>query len=97
MAARRLSRAYRLDVAARVIAAVVGGYGVATSVAIAGAWLLPLAPIDAATLSTITAILVIPVTVMGCFWARNAGRAWAGVLIAASLFVAAAWLGGWRP
>lgn len=97
MAARRLSRAYRLDVAARVIAAIAGSYGVAASVAIAGAWTLPLAPIDAATLSTIAAILFIPATVMGCFWARSAGRAWAGVLIAASLFVAAALLGGWRP
>ena len=74
-----------------------GGYGVAALVAIAGAWALPMDRIDAATSGTIAALLAMPVAAMGCFWARSAVRAWAGILVFAALFAGIALAGGWRP
>lgn len=97
MAARAVPPHYRLGVAARLVAALAGGYGVAVLVAIAGAWALPMAPIEAATTATIAALLAMPVAAMGCFWARSAWRAWGGVLLSSALFAAIALAFGWRP
>ena len=88
---------YRVEIAARSVAAAVGGYGVAALVAIAATWTLPLARIDATAAGTILALLAWPVVAMGCFWARRAWRAWAGTLAAAALFGGMALAGGWRP
>jgi hypothetical protein len=97
MTAKTLTLRYRLDVAARLVAALAGGYGIAVLVAIAGAWALPMAKIEAAITGTILAMLALPVAAMGCFWARSAARAWAGTLLFALLFGGIAMLAGWRP
>ena len=97
MAARAVTPRYRLAVASRLVAALVGGYGVAALVAIAGAWALPMRRIDAATAGLIAAMLALPMAAMGCFWARSATRAWAGILVFAALFGGIAVAGGWRP
>ncbi len=97
MARRAVPLRYRLDVAARCAAALAGGYGVAALVAIAGAWALPMARIEAATIGTIAAMLALPIAAMGSFWARSAARAWAGILIFAALFGGIALIAGWRP
>jgi hypothetical protein len=94
---RAVTPRYRLDVAMRLVAALAGGYGVAVLVAIAGAWALPMAPIDAATTGTIAALLAMPIAAMGCFWARSAVRACAGILAFAALFGGIALAAGWRP
>jgi len=97
MAARTVTPRYRLGVAARCAATLLGGYGVAVLVAIAGAWALPMAPIEAATTGTIAALLVLPVAAMGCFWASSAARAWIGIALFAALFGGIALAAGWRP
>jgi hypothetical protein len=94
---RVITVGYRLDVAARCVAAVAGGYGIAALVAIACAWALPMAKIDAAVAGTIAGILALPVAAMGCFWARSAARAWIGAALFALLFAGIAMLAGWRP
>jgi hypothetical protein len=97
VAARVNTLRYRLAVASRCTAALAGGYGVATSLAIALAWALPMARIDAAMAGTIAALIALPVAAMGCFWARSAMRAWLGILAVALLFTAVALAAGWRP
>lgn len=97
MRARDVTFRYRAGVASRLTAALAGGYGVAVLLAIACAWALPGARIDAVAFGTIAALLAIPVAAMGCFWARSAARAWAGVLLFATLFAGIALAAGWRP
>ncbi len=88
---------YRLGVAARVAAALAGGYAVAALVAIACGVALPGAREEAGTAGALAGLLALPVAAMGCFWARTAARAWAGTLVAAALFGGIALLAGWRP
>ncbi len=97
MAARPVSLRYRLDVASRLVAALAGGYGIAALVAIAGAWALPMARIDASIAGTLAAMLAMPVAAMGCFWARSAIHAWIGILVFVALFGGIALTAGWRP
>jgi len=97
MSGRAITARYRLDVAARLVAALAGGYGVAALVAIAAAWALPMARIDAAISGTIAALVAMPVAAMGCFWARSAARAWIGIALFATLVAAIAIAAGWRP
>ena len=97
MSARVVTLRYRLAVASRLVAALAGGYGVAALAAIAGAWALPTDRVDAVVAGTVAAMLVLPVAAMGCFWARSATRAWAGILVFAAAFGAIAAAGGWRP
>ncbi|MVW71815.1 MULTISPECIES: DUF3649 domain-containing protein [unclassified Bordetella] len=72
---------YRCAVLSRVLAAVFGGYALTASAAAALAVWLPLARVEAVTTSAILAFVIYAIAVMGVFAARNAGRAWAGVLI----------------
>ncbi|WP_019832140.1 DUF3649 domain-containing protein [Sphingomonas sp. PR090111-T3T-6A] len=95
--ARALPVRTRLGVAARVAAALAGGYAVAALVAIALGVALPVAREEAGTAGALAGMLALPVAAMGCFWARSALRAWAGILIAAALFGGIALLAGWRP
>lgn len=98
MTARRaVSLRYRLDVTARLVAGLAGGYAVASLVAIAAAWALPIEPVEAATAGTIAALVALPIVVMGCFWARTPARAWGGTLLAAVILSGIALAGGWRP
>lgn len=97
MSTRRPTPRYRADVAARLVAALAGGYAVAALLAIACAWALPMDRIDAVAFGTIAAMLALPVAAMGCFWARSAARAWTGVAGFGLLFAGVAMLAGWRP
>jgi len=85
---------YRANVAARAAAAVVGGYTVAALFAAASARLLPLPRVEAVLPGTMLAFFVLPGVAIWAFLARSAARAWAGVLIAAAILAAAAWLAG---
>jgi hypothetical protein len=97
MAKARPTRRYRLAVAARVVAAVAGGYAASILFGIALAVTLPLDPADAAVTATLLALLAIPLAAMACFWARSATWAWCGMLIACVLFAGIAVANGWRP
>ncbi|WEK43739.1 MAG: DUF3649 domain-containing protein [Candidatus Sphingomonas colombiensis] len=94
---RALSPRYRLAVLSRAVAAVAGGYGVAVILSIALAWVLPMSREEAGTTATMIALLALPIAMMGCFAARNAGRAWAGIILAAMLAGGIALAAGWRP
>lgn len=84
----------RWSVASRVTAAVLGGYGLTSLLAIAGALLLTMCGMNKAEAVLATTIASFPVyagIVMAVFHARTATRAWLGLGIAsvppASLWV----------
>ena len=79
---------YRLDVALRALAAIAGGYGVTSLGMTALALTLPGSKVDVVVASTLIGLALFPAAVMWCFAARNAARAWLGLLIAALLFYA---------
>jgi hypothetical protein len=88
---------YRCGVALRLVAATAGAYGMAALVAIACAQGLPIDRIEAVTVGTMAALIVMPLAAMGCFWAQSAGRAWVGVLLGCTLFGGIALATGWQP
>lgn len=79
---------YRLGVAARAIAAIFGGYGVAAlSAAVLGLCLpvaFGMARSEATMTGTLSSFLVFALAVMWVFAARTALRAWSGLAIAAA-------------
>lgn len=79
---------YRLGVAARAIAAILGGYGIAALSAAVLALCLPaafgVARSEAAMTGTLASFLVFALAVMWVFAARTALRAWSGLAIAAA-------------
>lgn len=78
---------YRFGVAARAIAAILGGYGVAALSAVVLALCLPaafgMARSEATMTGTLASFLVFVLAVMWVFAARTALRAWSGLVIAA--------------
>lgn len=97
MTTRTVSLRHRCGVAMRLLAATAGAYGLAALVAIACARGLPLDRIEAVSIGTLAALVVMPLAAMACFWARSAGRAWAGIVLAGALLGAVALATGWRP
>lgn len=85
---------HRLPIAARILGAVVGSYGVATVLAVALARLLPLRPPEAVVTATIVATLAMPAAAIWMFGARTAKRGWIGIMIVAGLALALAWMAG---
>ena len=73
---------YRLAVASRALAAILGGYGLASA---AAAW-LPMQRADAVVTAQMSAFVVYTCGVIWVFATRNAWRAWAGILLPAALF-----------
>lgn len=94
MARRSASLGYRMNVAARAVAGTAGAYLVAALFAAALARTLPLPRVEAMIPGTLLAYLVVPAVTIWAFLARGPMRAWAGVLGAAALFGAIAWLAG---
>lgn len=87
---------YRLAVASRTLAAVVGGYAVAALLAMAVARGLPLSRSEAATIATIAAVLALPFIAIRVFAVSSASRAWAELVLASLLLGGLAWAFG-RP
>jgi hypothetical protein len=77
--------AYRAGVAARVIAAIGGGYLLAALSTRALALGLPLSPVDSVVAATLTGLVVYPCAIMWCFAAASATRAWLGLAGASAL------------
>lgn len=79
----------RLDVAARALAALPGGYGV-TSLAVGLlARSLPLAPSEAATAATLASFAIYAVVILLAFSARNTLTVWAWIAGATAVLGAA--------
>jgi hypothetical protein len=85
---------YRLDVSARALAAIAGGYALAAGVNVALALALKnTGPREEVVmLATMPSFLVWAGAIVWAFAARNVWRAWAGVMIPAAVVAAAVWL-----
>lgn len=79
-------------VVSRVVAAVLGGYGVAALASVA-ALALPMAPAQAVLTGMLASFAVYAAAVVWCFAARSASRAWGGLLLVALPLALACWAG----
>jgi hypothetical protein len=79
---------YRLAVASRVVAAVAGGYLLASLANVACSLMLPLARAEAVVSGMMLSFLVLLVAILWCFACRSATRAWLGLLAWAALLAA---------
>ena len=84
---------YRLGVAARVLAAIFGGYAVAALSATVLALYLPMLRIEAAVTATLASFGVYTGAVMWVFAARSAARAWLGLVWLALPLAVLWWFG----
>lgn len=80
-----------LAIISRVIAAVAGGYALATVLAIALAGIVPLPRVDAVATGILTGFAVYAAAVLWVFAARSATRAWLGLLVPTLVFSVLAW------
>jgi len=72
---------YRLDVTARVLAAIGGGYALSAVTTALLAVVLPMARAEAVITATLLSFVVFCGAVLWVFAARNAWRAWAGLAV----------------
>jgi hypothetical protein len=79
---------YRLAVASRVVAALAGGYLLASLANVAISLLLPLARAEAVVSGMMLSFLVLLVAILWCFACRSATRAWLGLLAWGALLAA---------
>lgn len=84
---------YRWAVASRTAAAVLGGYALASAMAGCLAVWLPMARADAVITGMLVAFVAYAAGVIWVYVARNAWRAWLGMLGPAALLAALCWLG----
>ena len=71
---------YRLAVASRALAAVVGGYALTAIATFALAIFLPMSKAEASLTATMLSFLIYTCAVLWVFATRTAWRAWAGIL-----------------
>ena len=99
--ARKRSRAgvsvrWRMSVASRVVAALIGGYLLTALASICLARFLPLVRAEAVVLAMTVSFLVYLPAVLWCFACRSAWRAWFGLLLPsaalAALYAVSRWL-----
>ncbi|MFJ1301381.1 DUF3649 domain-containing protein [Pseudomonadota bacterium AL_CKDN230030165-1A_HGKHYDSX7] len=86
---------YRFIVASRAVAAIGGGYLLASAVAAALAVWLPLSRLDAVVIAQLTSFVVYACAVIWVFATRTTVRAWVGVIAPALVFGLLYWVG--RP
>lgn len=72
---------YRLGVASRAAAAILGGYMLAACATAVASLLLPLARADAVIMATLLSFAVYACAALWVFAARSAWRAWLGVVV----------------
>ncbi|WP_032904612.1 DUF3649 domain-containing protein [Pseudomonas sp. CF150] len=86
---------YRLAVTSRVLAAVIGGYLMASLAAISLALWLPTSRADAVVTGMMSSFVFYLLAVLWCFACRTAWRAWAGVMVPSALLATLAGIGFW--
>lgn len=86
------SNSYRLAVAARALAAIVGGYVVAALATAALAVFLPMPTADATLTATMLSFAIYAGVALWVFATRSALRACAGIALAALALAALLWL-----
>jgi hypothetical protein len=87
-----LSRAYRLAVASRVLAAAFGGYALASAATVLLALVWPAPPSQAMLWASMLSFAIYSVAVIWVFMARSATRAWVGIVLLTAVVSALAWL-----
>ncbi|WP_018748719.1 DUF3649 domain-containing protein [Chitiniphilus shinanonensis] len=91
-----VAHSYRLGVASRAVAAIVGGYALAYAfAACAGRW-LPLARSEAVLTATLLSFLVYGGAALWVFCVRRAWHAWVGLVLGTALLGGLAALGAVR-
>ena len=90
-----LPAAYRLAVTSRALAAVVGGYLMASLAAVCLALWLPTSRVDAVITGMMSSFVFYLLAVLWCFACRTAWRAWCGVMLPSALFATLAGVGVW--
>ncbi|MBA1190150.1 DUF3649 domain-containing protein [Pseudomonas entomophila] len=78
--AARLRLDYRLAVVSRCLAALLGGYLLASMVSVGFALMLPAAQVDAVLIGSMLSFVFYVLAFLWCFACRSAWRAWLGVL-----------------
>jgi len=81
----------RLPIAARIAAAVLGGYALSHTLSIALAAALPIARAEAALFAIQGSFLVYTAAVIWAFTARSAWAAWLGLLVPTAVTGLVAW------
>ena len=76
-----LPLSYRLAVASRCLAALLGGYLLASMASVCITLLLPLPQVDAAMTGMMLSFVFYLLAFIGCFACRSAWRAWLGILV----------------
>lgn len=85
---------YRMAVASRALAAVLGGYVVAALASVCLTMWLPMARADAVVTGMMMSFVAYLCAVLWCFACRSAWRAWSGLIVASLLLAALAALAG---
>lgn len=91
-AARRWFQRPWLGVLSRSLAAIFGGYGLATSTSVLMAVALPMARSQAVLTGMLTAIVVYACAALWAFAVRSALKAWIGIAAPAIVMALATWL-----
>ena len=84
--------ARRCAIVARITAALLGGYALATALSVALAGLMPGQRADAVLAATLASFAVYAAAALWAFAARSARLAWLGLLLPTALSAAVAWL-----
>ncbi|MDO5626505.1 MAG: DUF3649 domain-containing protein [Pseudomonadota bacterium] len=87
---------YRLDITARAVAAMGGGYVLAALASVVLALWLPTSRAEAVTWGMLASFAVYAGAVMWAFAARSAARAWLGLLLPMVLLAVPVALHHWR-
>ncbi|WLH69489.1 DUF3649 domain-containing protein [Pseudomonas sp. FP2309] len=90
-----LPLAYRFAVTSRVLAAVIGGYLMASLASVCLALWLPAARVDAVIIGMMSSFVFYLLAALWCFACRTAWRAWVGVLLPSAAFATLAGVGLW--
>ena len=94
-----LPLSYRLAVTSRLLAAVVGGYMLASLASVCLTLWLPISRADAVVSGMLSSFVFYLLAVIWCFACRTAARAWFGVLVPSAILATLAGLAYWmgRP
>jgi uncharacterized membrane protein YjjP (DUF1212 family) len=82
----------RLSIAARAVAALLGGYALASLVSALSAVIFPLPREEAILAGNFLALLAYPASAVWSFLAASAGRAWIGLLVPGIAMALAVWM-----
>ena len=87
-----LTPSYRLSVASRAIAAILGGYALTALTTFALGLFLPLSTAEASMTATLASFLIYACVAIWVFATRTALRAWAGIAASMLVLGALVWL-----